>query len=143
MKANEIMTSKPSTTTPDASLQDAARMMKEQDVGLIPVVDGSGSGKLVGVITDRDIAIRVVADGRETKGAKVSEAMSSTPHTCGADDSVDSVMELMGKEQLRRVPIIDESGKLVGIVAQADIVLHAKSDRKTEQTLEKISQPTK
>ncbi len=143
MKASEIMTSTPSTTTPDASLQDAARLMKEQDVGLIPVVEANGSGKLVGVITDRDIAIRVVADGRETKGTKVSEAMSGMPHTCGANDSVDSVMELMGKEQLRRVPIIDENGNLVGIVAQADIVLQAKSDGKSERTIEKISKPTK
>lgn len=143
MKASEIMSRKPSTTTPDASLQDAARLMKEQDVGLIPVVDGNGSSKLVGVITDRDIAIRVVADGRETKGTKVSEAMSGTPRTCGADDSVDSVMELMGKEQLRRVPIIDGDGNLVGIVAQADIVLQAKSDGKSERTIEKISKPTR
>lgn len=143
MKASEIMSREPSTTTPDASLQEAARLMKEQDVGLIPVVDGNGSSKLVGVITDRDIAIRVVADGRETKGTKVSEAMSGMPETCGAGDSVDSVMELMGRKQLRRVPIVDESGNLVGIVAQADIVLQAKSDGKSERTIEKISQPTK
>ena len=143
MKASEIMTRQPSTTTPEASLQEAARLMNEQNVGLIPVVDGNGSGNLVGVITDRDITIRVVADGRDAKNTTVREAMSSSPHSCGADDSVDVVMEMMGREQLRRVPIVDERGSLVGIVAQADIVLQARDDNKSERTIEKISKPAK
>jgi CBS domain-containing protein len=128
MKVNEIMTRDPRTTTPDASLQDAARLMKQANVGLIPVVEGKGSNNLVGVITDRDIAIRVVADGRDATSTTVREAMSGSPSTCRHDDDVDDVMELMGKEQLRRVPIVDERGSLVGIVAQADIVLQANDD---------------
>jgi CBS domain-containing protein len=141
MKVNEIMTRDPRTTTPDASLQDAARLMKQANVGLIPVVEGKGSNNLVGVITDRDIAIRVVADGRDATSTTVREAMSGSPSTCRHDDDVDDVMELMGKEQLRRVPIVDERGSLVGIVAQADIVLQANDDHKSERTIEKISKP--
>lgn len=143
MKVNEIMTRDPRTTTPDASLQDAARLMKQENVGLIPVVESSGSRNLVGVITDRDITIRVVADGRDATSTTVRDAMSGSPSTCGQDDSVDVVMDLMGKEQLRRIPIVDERGSLVGIVAQADIVLQANSDHKSERTIEKISKPSK
>lgn len=143
MKASEIMTRDPRTTTPDASLQDAARLMKQENVGLIPVVEGKGSNNLVGVITDRDITIRVVADGRDAASTKVSEVMTGAPRSCGQNDSVDDVMAMMGKEQLRRIPIVDDGGAIVGIVAQADIVLQAKNDEKSERTIEKISQPTK
>lgn len=143
MKAREIMTRDPRTTTPEANLQEVARLMKQENVGLIPVVGDGDSKKLVGVITDRDIAIRVVADGRDAKSTPVREAMSGAPRTCGQDDSVDDVMDLMGKEQLRRVPIVDERGTLVGIVAQADIVLQAKDGVKSERTIEKISQPAR
>lgn len=143
MKASEIMTRSPRTVTPDATLQDAASLMKQQDVGLIPVVESSRSNNLVGVITDRDIAIRVVADGRDAAHTKVREAMSSSPRTCSQADDVDQVMEVMGKEQFRRIPIVDERGSLVGIVAQADIVLQANDGGKPERTIERISQPTR
>ena len=139
MKAREIMTKNPRTVSPDTRLQEAASLMKSEDVGLVPVVEGSGN--LVGVITDRDIAIRVVAEGRDASSATVRDAMSSSVRTCKEDSSVDDVMEVMGSEQVRRVPIVDERGSLVGIVAQADVVLHGKSDRKSERTIEKISEP--
>jgi CBS domain-containing protein len=95
----------------------------------------------VGVVTDRDIAIRVVAEGRDPSTVRVSDVMSTNVRTCRADDSVDDVMEIMGSEQVRRVPIVDERGALVGIVAQADIVLQAHNDKKAERTVEQISQP--
>lgn len=142
MKASEIMTRDPRTVTPDARLPEVARLMKSEDVGVIPVVDG-GSRNLVGVVTDRDIALRVVGEGRDPNSTTARDVMSSDVRTARESDSVDDVMELMGREQVRRIPIVDERGALVGIVAQADVVLQANSDRKSERTIEKISEPGK
>ena len=139
MKAQDIMTRDPRTVTPDTPITEAARLMKEQDVGILPVVESNSSKKLVGVITDRDITIRHVAAGH-IPDCKVREAMSSGVKTCRADDDVNSVMDVMGSEQVRRIPIVDERGGLVGIVAQADIVIEAPNDKRAERTVEKISE---
>jgi len=141
MKAKEIMTRKPKSVTPETSVREAARLMKEEDVGVLPVVDRDGSDRLIGIVTDRDIAIRHVAEGHDSSSCPVSEAMTSSVSTVREDDDVDSVMDLMGKEQVRRIPVIDERGGLIGIVAQADIVREAHDDRKAERTIEKISDP--
>jgi CBS domain-containing protein len=140
MKVQEIMSADPVTVTPDTPLSEAARMMKDQNVGMLPVVDAEGSRVLVGVVTDRDIAIRHVAEGHTTD-CLVREAMTSTVATCKANDSVDSVMNLMGVEQVRRIPIVDERGDLVGVVSQADVVLQTGNEAKAEKTVEQISQP--
>ena len=143
MKAREIMTANPRTVTPDMNLPEVARLMQSEDVGIVPVVDAGGSRQLVGVVTDRDIALRVVGEGRDPNSVRVSDVMSTNVRTCREDDSVDDVMDVMGTEQVRRVPIVDERGSLVGIVAQADVVLQASSDKKAERTVEKISQPNR
>ena len=141
MRARDIMASNPSCVTPETALSDAARLMKEQNVGMLPVVEREGSNRLVGVVTDRDIAIRHVAEGH-TGSCPVREAMSGNVATLREDSSVDDVMKLMGSEQVRRIPIVDERGGLVGVVSQADIVLEGSSDRKAERTVEQISKPT-
>jgi CBS domain-containing protein len=140
MKVQEIMSADPVTVTPDTPLSEAARMMKDQNIGMLPVVDAEGSRNLVGVVTDRDIAIRHVAEGHTTD-CLVREAMTSTVATCKVNDSVDSVMNLMGVEQVRRIPIVDERGDLVGVVSQADVVLQTGNEAKAEKTVEQISQP--
>lgn len=140
MKVHEIMSADPVTVTPDTPLSEAARMMKDQNIGMLPVVDGEGSRNLVGVVTDRDIAIRHVAEGH-TSDCPVREAMSSNITTCTSNDSVESVMNLMGTEQVRRIPIVDERGELVGVVSQADVVLQKGNEAKAEKTVEQISQP--
>ena len=142
MKAQDIMAKNPRTVTPQTRIQDAARLMKEEDVGILPVVENESSRRLVGVVTDRDIALRHVAEGHSSPDCPVREAMSENVRTAKPDDDVDDVMDLMGKEQVRRVPIVDERGSLVGIVAQADIVREAKNDKKAERTVEKISEPS-
>lgn len=139
MKAQDIMTKNPTCVTPDTPVQDAARLMKNEDVGIIPVVESQGSRKLVGVITDRDIAIRVVAEGVASSSSSVRDVMTSNITTSAPGDSVKDVMELMGREQVRRIPIVDK-GQLVGIIAQADIVREA-DDKRAERTVEKISEP--
>jgi CBS domain-containing protein len=139
MKVQDIMTGEPRSITADRSVREAAQLMKEINAGSIPVVE-AGSKKLVGVVTDRDIAIRVVADGKEADCC-VSEVMTADNlATATPSDDVDRVMETMSREQVRRIPIIDERGSLVGIVAQADIVRKA-NDKKAERTVEQISQP--
>ena len=143
MKAREIMTANPRTVTPDTNLPEVARLMQSEDVGIVPVVDGAGSRQLLGVVTDRDIALRVVGEGRDPNSVRVSDVMSTTLRTAKESDSVDDVMSLMGEQQVRRIPIVDERGALVGIVAQADVVLQASSDKKAERTVEKISQPNR
>ncbi|HET9797370.1 MAG TPA: CBS domain-containing protein [Gemmatimonadaceae bacterium] len=144
MKISEIMTKDPHSVSPDTPVSEAARMMKEEDVGLVPVVERVGGaetrGRLIGVVTDRDIAIRAVAEGRAAD-APVSEVMSGGVKTCSPDDSVEEAMDLMGREQVRRIPIVDERGSLVGVVAQADVVRMQGKDRKAERTVEQISQP--
>jgi CBS domain-containing protein len=139
MKARDMMTKNPTTVTPDTKLQEAARMMKDRNVGILPVVAETSSQTLVGVITDRDIAIRCVAQGHDSSKCLVREVMSTGVVTAREDDDVDSVMELMGREQVRRIPIVGERGSLVGIVAQADVVIEAQDDKKAEKTVERIS----
>lgn len=142
MKAQDIMSRNPTCVTPDTALIDAARLMKQENIGVVPVVESDTSRRLVGVLTDRDITVRAVAEGRDGGSTSVGHIMTSEVRSCAPDDSVSDVMELMGTEQVRRVPIVDERGTLVGIVAQADIVLEAKDDKKAEKTVEQISQPT-
>ena len=141
MKAQDIMTKNPRTVTPETSVREAARLMKDEDVGVVPVVDAGGSRKLVGMLTDRDIALRVVADGKDAATCRVQDVMSSNPRTAKASDDVNDVMSLMGTEQVRRIPVVDDRGELVGIVAQADVVREAKDDRSAERTIAKISEP--
>ena len=139
MKAQDIMSTNPRCVTPEQDVREAARIMKDENIGVVPVVEASGSKKLVGMLTDRDIAIRVVAEGKSS--AQVREIMSGNPRTAKANDSVDDIMDLMGREQVRRIPVVDDRGELVGIVAQADIVRDAKDEKKAERTIEKISEP--
>lgn len=144
MKISELMTKNPCTVTPDTPVSEAARLMKEEDVGIVPVVERIGGaetrGRLVGVVTDRDIAVRHVAEGRLTD-APVRDVMSGGVKTASPDDSVESVMTLMGREQIRRIPIVDERGALVGVVSQADLARKASDPAKVEKTVEQISQP--
>jgi CBS domain-containing protein len=141
MKIHDIMTRDPSCVTPDATVREAAQLMKRDDVGIVPVIDGQSNKTLVGVISDRDIAIRCVADGRDSS-VRVRDCMTASKvATCRENEDVDRAMDAMRTEQVRRIPIVDERGSLVGIVAQADIVRKTRNDAKAEDTIEQISQP--
>ena len=142
MKVQDVMTRNPASVTPGATIREAAQLMQREDTGIIPVVEEQGSKRLVGVVTDRDIAIRVVAEGRDG-GARVSDVMSTSQlATCSPDDDVDDAMQAMANEQVRRIPIVDDRGTLVGIVAQADIVRKARDSKRAEQTVQQISEPS-
>ena len=142
MKAQDIMSKNPTCVTPDTTLADAARLMKNENIGIVPVVESASSRRLVGVVTDRDIAIRAVAEGRDGVTTSVGHVMSANVRTTTVDKSVDDVMDLMGQEQVRRVPVVDDRGVLVGIISQADIVLNAKDNKRAEKTVEQISRPS-
>ena len=135
--AGDVMTRNPRTVTPDTSVREAAQLMRSEDTGALPVVEGGNSKRPIGLITDRDLAIRVVAEGN--LDVRVRDAMTPNAHTARATDDLDQVMALMAREQVRRVPIVDERGDLVGIIAQADVVLQA-PDKRAEQTVQAISQ---
>jgi CBS domain-containing protein len=121
MKAREIMTSSPEVVTPQDPISRAAQIMRDKDIGLVPVVRDSSSMMLEGVITDRDVAVRHVADGC-TQDCNVGSHMSKGKISAVADsDDVDTVMATMERAEVRRVPVTDRTGKLVGIIAQADI----------------------
>ncbi|HSJ15057.1 MAG TPA: CBS domain-containing protein [Longimicrobiales bacterium] len=140
MKARELMTSNPECVTRDESLQRAAQIMRDLDVGFVPVVDDHTSMRLTGVITDRDIAVRAVADGRSD--GRVADCMTSgSLRTVSPDDSDNDVMRAMRDAQVRRIPVVEEGNRLVGIIAQADIATEGLSDRKVGQTVEEISEP--
>lgn len=142
MNVQEIMTRDPACATPGMTARDAAKLMQREDTGVLPVVENEQSRKLVGLVTDRDIAIRVIGEGRDGE-TRISEIMSGDRLTTArANDTVDRVMEAMGDEQVRRVPVVDERGSLVGIVSQADIVRKARDEHKAEQTVEEISAPS-
>ena len=131
----ELMTVKPRTVKAGASVVEAAKLMRGEDAGVAPIVDGD---RLVGIVTDRDIAIRVVAEGRDPQSTKVEEVASQNVVTIDPQQELDEALRLMAQHQLRRLPVVEEDGKLVGIVAQADVALHA-SDEQTGDVVEDIS----
>jgi CBS domain-containing protein len=143
MLAKEIMSRNPQCCTSDDTLRDAALMMADNDCGCLPVVEGRGSKRVIGVLTDRDIAIRGVARGK-TPDSKVNDVMSPAPSVCFAEDDVEVVEQIMVEKQVRRVPVIDSEGGVVGIIAQADLARdnRAASDREVGRLVEKISEPT-
>lgn len=137
MKVRELMTKQPTTVEPDAKLGEVATLMKQEDCGSIPVVEG---GRLVGIVTDRDIVVRGVASGKDPKNQRVSEVMSADPVSIGPDEDITAAEKVMGDRQIRRLPVV-EGGKLVGIIVTAQIA-RAGSDRSVGETLKEISEPT-
>jgi CBS domain-containing protein len=143
MRARDIMTANPRAVTSDDTVTTAARLMRELDVGLIPVVDDSNSMRLRGVITDRDIAVRHVAEGHGDD-CRVSAHMSEGALTTATpDDDVDDVMDRMQRAQVRRIPVVEDGDRLVGIIAQADLATDVGPGEPVEvaKTVEKISEP--
>jgi CBS domain-containing protein len=141
MDIKDIMTRNPVCVSPDATVREAAQVMQREDVGIVPVIDNTDSKRLLGVVTDRDIAVRCVAEGRGGD-CRVREVMSSGRiTTCKLNDNVNRVMDAMRAEKVRRIPIVDERGSLVGIVSQADVVRKARDGDRAERTIEDISSP--
>lgn len=133
----ELMSSNPCAIDADKPVAYAAKMMKQEDVGLAPVVEGD---RLVGTLTDRDIVVRVVAEGKDPQTVAVREVASTDLVTIDPQQDLDEALQLMASKQVRRLPVVEQDGRLVGVLAQADIAREAK-DKQTGQLVEDISQP--
>ncbi|HEU0055342.1 MAG TPA: CBS domain-containing protein [Longimicrobium sp.] len=141
----EIMTDNPETVTPETPLAEVARAMRDLDVGILPVVAGEEDGRLLGVVTDRDLVVRALADGRDG-AATVAECMTTEVETVGLGHTVREVLNVMKRARVRRVPVTDRDGRLAGIIAQADLAveyagLDPRREAEVEETIERISEP--
>ena len=132
----DVMSSDPCTIDADKSVAYAAKMMRDEDVGLAPIVEGD---KLIGMLTDRDIAIRVVAEGKDPDQVTVREVASKQVVTIDPQQDLDEALRIMAKHQVRRLPVVEEDGQLVGVVAQADVAREG-DDTKTGKLVEAISE---
>ncbi len=138
-----MMTKDPKFCVPADTAQHAAGLMRDEHAGIVPVVESAQSLRIVGVVTDRDLCMNVVAEGRDPRAVPVEECMTAKVVTCTSNDSVDRVTELMRENQIRRVPVVNEQHELLGIVALADVVERATPKvTQTHETLKKVSAPT-
>jgi CBS domain-containing protein len=142
MNASDIMTPSPRCCSPSDSVLDVARTMRDNDCGAVPIIE---NGRIVGIVTDRDLTVRALAEG---KGAdtKVSDVITADPHCCRADDDIRDVEKIMADNQIRRVPVVDAEGCCVGIVSQADLARAAADgkrlgDEEVAIVVEQISKP--
>lgn len=135
IRCRDIMTSSVKTATREHSLKDVAALMRDGDMGSVPVVE---DGKLVGIVTDRDIVVRSIADGKDA-ASSVADAMTTDIFSVKPDDFVFEAIRLMGDKQVRRVPVVDNDGNLAGIISIADIALEMEDEREIAETLEEIS----
>ena len=160
VRCRDIMTRDVSVATRNSSLEDVARMMREEDAGVIPVVEHNeapevpadaveearrvntrmyGNGKLVGLITDRDIVVRAIAEGKDCHTTRAEEIMTADIHTAKPNDRVIDVIRKMGDKQVRRIPVVGDNGNLRGIIAMADVALETEEDRELAEALAEIS----
>jgi CBS domain-containing protein len=131
----EIMTRSVKTATPQTRLKDAALLMRAEDVGAIPIVE---NGRLVGIVTDRDIVVRAIAEGKNAE-TNVGEVMTTEIFSIREDDFVFAAIRLMGDKQIRRIPVVNDAGELAGIIAMADVALETEDEHEIAETLEDIS----
>jgi CBS domain-containing protein len=134
-KIREIMTTNPRTVEPTTTIVDAARLMRDEDVGPIPIVENN---QCAGILTDRDIVLRVVAEGRDPATTTVGDVASRDLITIDPEQTLDEAARLMAQHQVRRLPVCEEDGNLVGIIAQADLALTA-PEKTTGEVVEEIS----
>jgi CBS domain-containing protein len=134
---SDVMSSNPCAIDADKPVAYAAKMMKDEDVGLAPIVEGD---RLVGTLTDRDIVTRVVAEGKDPQSVRVREVASTSLVTVDPQQDLDEALGLMARHQVRRLPVAQEDGRLVGVLAQADVAREAQ-DKQTGELVEEISKP--
>ena len=141
MNCQDVMTPAPVCCVPDDAVVDVARLMRAQDIGAIPVVADRDSQRLIGMVTDRDLAVRVVAEGRDARETVVRDVMSMQPVVCLVSDLYQQALQAMGEHQVRRIPVVDAEGRLAGIIAQADVATRLAQPSTTGAVVEAISEP--
>jgi len=137
-KVRDVMTPNPECVSENDGVTEAARIMKDQDTGVVPVVDGGK--KIIGLITDRDIVVRGIAQGKDLSNCQVNELMTKDVRSVREDTPVDEVLTLMSSAEIRRVPVVNGNDELVGIVSIGDIAVETNKDGKVGKAIEDISQ---
>jgi len=138
-KCNEVMTKSPICCLPGDLVSQAANLMKSEHIGSIPVIENEETKKMIGIVTDRDLALRIIAEGLDAKSTKVETVMTRKVVTCHAEDDLQKALDAMAENQLRRIPIVDDDNKIVGIIAQADVATRVDHPKKTAEMVKEIS----
>jgi CBS domain-containing protein len=143
MKIRDVMTTSPACCVPSDSASKAARIMKEMDTGVVPIIDDEQTRRLIGVVTDRDLCLEVVAEARDALTTQVGTCMTKVLICCHPDDDVQKALDLMHGNQVRRIPVVASNGTIQGIVSMADLVFNPEIPAgKMHETLKKVSEPT-
>ncbi|HSB90817.1 MAG TPA: CBS domain-containing protein [Anaerolineales bacterium] len=138
-QCGELMTKDPVCSMPDHMVAEAAKLMKRENIGPIPVIENEQTRKLVGIVTDRDLALKIVAEGRDPKSTKVEAVMTRKVVTCHAEDDVQKALDAMSEHQLRRIPVVDNDNRILGIISQADVATRVNQPEKTAAVVKGIS----
>jgi CBS domain-containing protein len=136
----DIMTEDLVYCLPDDPVSKVAQLMKKEDIGPVLIVDNNRNKTLVGIVTDRDLALKIVGEARDPKTTRVEEVMSRKLVTCHADDDVENAIKAMAQYQLRRIPVVGDNNRLVGIISQADVATRVDEPEKTAEVVKEISQ---
>ena len=139
-KCDEVMTKNPVCCLPNDMVAEAAKLMKSGNIGSIPVIENEQTKKLIGIVTDRDLTLKIVAEGLDAKSTKVEAVMTRKVVTCLAGDDLQKALDAMAEHQLRRIPVVDNDNKVVGIIAQADVATRVDQPEKTAEMVKEISQ---
>lgn len=140
MICSEIMTRNPECCLPSDTVMTAAQLMKSEDVGPIPIVADKDGKKLRGIVTDRDLTVKVIAEARDPNTTRLEDVMSGDVVSCNENDDVEEVLKLMKDNQVRRIPVVGKNDQLLGIIAQADVATRLGNDGATGQVVERISE---
>ena len=138
-QCSDLMTKDPVCCLPESTVADAARLMKRENIGPIPVIENEQTRKLVGIVTDRDLALKIVAEGRDAASTKVEAVMTRKVVTCRADDDLQKALDAMSEHQLRRIPVVDNDSRILGIISQADVATRGNQPEKTAAVVKEIS----
>ena len=139
-KCEEVMTKSPVCCLPNDMAAKAAQLMKRENIGSIPVIKNEQTKELVGIVTDRDLTLKVIAEERDAKSTKVEAVMTREVVTCRTEDDMQKALDAMSKYQLRRIPVVDKDNKILGIIAQADVATRVNQPEKTAEMVKQISQ---
>ena len=140
MNCREVMTGNPVCCLPTDTVSQAARIMRREDVGPVPVVNDDQHKLLIGIVTDRDLALKVVAESRDSNNTRVSDVMTSTIIACRESDDASTAIKAMEEHHIRRIPVVNEEGKIVGIISQADVAIRIHEPKKIAEVVHEISQ---
>jgi CBS domain-containing protein len=141
-KCQDIMTKDPFCCVPTDSTQRAAQLMRDRNVGAILICDSEETKRLVGIVTDRDLALRVVAEGCDPKTTCIGDVMTRQVFTCRPEDDVEKALELMERHQVRRIPVVDQQNRIVGIITQGDIATRLGNPQKVAEVVIEVSKPS-